>query len=79
MVESYQKFIEMYDKWTVYISKGRCIWALDDDFGKLLELVEKWTVIEYKKNDFEDNDEKNFRFKKWFRIIRKSFRKTKRI
>ncbi len=61
MVESYQKFIEMYDKWTVYISKKVDVYELlDDDFGKLLELVEKWTVIEYKKNDFENNDEKNF-------------------
>lgn len=63
MLDSYTKFIEMYDKGDVYVSKKVDIYDLYDDDEKideLLSLVDKGDVIQYKKTELRTDDEKNF-------------------
>lgn len=56
-INSYDKFIEMFDKGTVFISKKVDVydyldWGLEDD---LLELVEGNSVIKYDTTEFQPN------------------------
>lgn len=63
MLASYTKFIEMYDKWDVYVSKKVDIYDLYDDpdkINELIDLVDTWDVIHYKKINLRTDDEKNF-------------------
>lgn len=56
-VESYQKFIDMYNSGEVFISKKVDVYALmDDDTGdveKLMELVSSEDVMYFKREDFQ--------------------------
>src|SRR3990172_6623016 len=56
-INSHDKFIEMFDKGTVFISKKVDVydyldWGLEDD---LLELVEGNSVIKYDATEFQPN------------------------
>lgn len=55
-IESYERFIDMYDKGTVYISKKANVYDLieNDDFDTLEELVEKDKAQKYISEDFID-------------------------
>lgn len=78
-INSYDKFIEMYDKGTVYISKKVDVydyldWGLEDE---LLELVESSSVIKYDASEFQPHfkdlliADRNFLeelFKKWEKV-----------
>ena len=61
VIQSYEIFIEMYNKWDIYISKKINIYDLmENDFDKLVDLVEEWEVLEYKKEYFRNDNEMNF-------------------
>jgi superfamily II DNA/RNA helicase len=55
-VESYEQFIKMYEKGTVYISKKVNVYDLldNDNEEKLFELVQQEKVQMYKADDFRD-------------------------
>lgn len=56
-VKSYEDFIEMFNKGTVYISKKVNVYDLQDqdDTDKLFNLIEKGDVKKYFSKDFSDN------------------------
>lgn len=62
MLGSYKKFIEMYEKWDIFVSKKVDIYAFldNDNLDALVDLIDKWDVIQYKKTDFRNDDEKNY-------------------
>lgn len=62
MLDSYKQFIDMYEKWDVYISKKINVYELldEDDFESLSAMIDKGDVIHYKKTDFKNDDEKSF-------------------
>ena len=62
--ESYEKFIDMYEKGEVYISKKVDVYDLLDngDDEKLMELVESESVMHFKSDEF---DEKFIKDLKW--------------
>jgi len=62
MLGSYKKFIEMYEKGDVFVSKKVDIYAFldDDNLDALVDLIDKWDVIQYKKTDFRNDGEKNY-------------------
>lgn len=55
--ESYEKFINMYETGTVYISKKYDVYELleNEDDEKLMELVDNGEIEEYSTVEFEDN------------------------
>ena len=56
-IDSYKKFIEMYNQGTVYISKKANVYDLitNDDFDTLEDLVEKDKAQKYNSDDFVEN------------------------
>src|SRR5699024_10786391 len=56
-VKSYEEFIDMYNKGTVYISKKVNVYDLQDqdDTNKLFSLIERGDVKKYNSSDFSKN------------------------
>lgn len=49
---SYEKFIQMYENWDIYVSKKINVYdLLETDFEKLLELVDNEKVVKYNKDN----------------------------
>lgn len=62
VIWSYEKFVNMYKNWDVYIAKNIDVYELlETNFNKLVDFVEEWEVLHYDKNDFRDDDEMNFK------------------
>jgi superfamily II DNA/RNA helicase len=57
---NYEKFLEMYDKWDVYISKKVDVYdMIESDLEELLNLVDNKDVIRHEKKEFNDQFKKD--------------------
>ncbi|EKD44447.1 MAG: hypothetical protein ACD_71C00130G0009 [uncultured bacterium (gcode 4)] len=62
ILTNYEKFLAMYEKGDVFMSKKIDVYDLiENDFDQLLSLVESDDVIKHKKSDFREDDEMNFK------------------
>lgn len=60
ILENYKKFLEMYEKGDVYISKKFDVYdLLENDFDGLISLVEGDEIVKHNKEDFNSDFKKN--------------------